>query len=194
MKNKAIFFTSHRVATVIIALSVCGCAHENRFRYRDELVEIREHSTIQILNVHASSDTEVLTIWGRSFNDVRGLDPCYLRIPGQPLILFVTGRDYDNGKAVVHLANTATHEIRDFPAYDSHIGSSIGQTGPSSERVTDVQDNILVIEAAGFERRSKYFIDLKVPRFIREEADHPSAYPPHDWVHEVYEGGKVNAH
>ena len=34
-------------------------------------------------------------------------------------------------------------------------------------------------------------IDLKVPRFIREEADFPGAYPPHDWVHEVHEEGKI---
>ena len=100
-----------RYWVVAVALILCaifsGCSHATRQRYRDDVVEITEHSTIQLLNVHGSTDTEVLTIWGRDFKDVRGLDPCYLVITNKHLILFVTGKDFDGGQAVVHLANPA---------------------------------------------------------------------------------------
>jgi len=171
---------------------LCGCAHENRVRYRDDLVEITERSTIQFLNVHGSTDTEVLTIWGREFKDVRGRNPCYLQIPGRPLILFVTGRDFDGGQATVHLADLTTKKIVDFPAYDSHVGSEIGEPKPNwYERVAKVDGDQLVIEAAFSDRRFVYFIDLSKPRFVREEADFPSAYPPHNLVHEVREEGRI---
>src|SRR5947208_279337 len=98
------------VAAVAAMLSLLGCGHSVRVRYQDKLVKITEHSTINFINVHASSDTEVLSIWGRDFKDVRGLNPCYLSLTNRHLILFVTGRTFDGGQAVVHLADTLTHE------------------------------------------------------------------------------------
>jgi hypothetical protein len=191
MKTRIAFLILCIIASVGFGVLLSGCVHENRPRYRDDLVEIREHSTVQLLNVHASTDTEVLTIWGRSFANVRGRDPCYLRIPGRPLILFVTGRDYDGGQAIVHLANISTHEISDFPAHDSRIGSNIGpEQNNWVERVESVSGGTLVIEAAFSDRRYRYWIDLDKPRFLREEEDAPSAYPPHKMEHHVYEEGK----
>ncbi len=183
------------LATVAAALSVTlfGCSHSTRQRYRDDHVQITEHSTIQLFNVHGSTDTEVLTIWGRDFKDVRGLDPCYLAITNKHLILFVTGKDFDGGQAMVHLANTATRTVQDFPAHDSHIGSNIGATETNwFERVASVDGDKLTIEAAFLERRYKYVIDLARPQFEREEADFEGALPPHNIEHHVYEGGRIS--
>ncbi len=179
-------------AGVAVCISLSGCNHETRLRYRDDLVEITERSTIQFLNVHASSDTEVLTIWGRDFKDVRGRNPCYLRIPGRSMILFVTGRDFDGGQAIVHLANTSTKQIVNFPAYDSHIGSEIGEPKPNCyERVAKIDGDRLVIEATSTSRHFEYFIDLSEPRFEREEADFENSLTG-TVNHYVYERGKAH--
>jgi hypothetical protein len=158
------------------------------------LVKVAEHSTINYLNIHASSDTEVLTIWGCDFKDVRGLNPCYLSITNKHLVLFVTGKHYDGGQATVHLADLSKKTIRDFPAYDSNIGSNIGATNTNRyERVASVDGDKLTIEAAFLQRRYKYVIDLARPRFEREEADFEGAPPPHNIEHHVYEGGRISA-
>jgi hypothetical protein len=181
-------------ASAAAVFSLCGgCGHSTRVRYRDELVKITERSTINSLNVHASSDTEVLTIWGRDFKDVRGLDPCYLTVTNKNLILFVTGKEFDGGQATVHLAHLATRKIQDVPAHDSNIGSNIGATQSDRyERVASVEGDVLTIEAAFLQRRYKYVIDLAKPRFEREEADFEGALPPHKIEHHVYENGRIS--
>jgi hypothetical protein len=173
---------------VTVALFILsGCGHSTSVRYQDELVKITERSTVNFINVHSSSSTEVLTIWGREFKHVRGRNPCYLTVTNKHLILFVTGKDYDGGQATVHLADISTRKIQDVPAYDSNIGSNIG----ACERVASVEGDKLTIEAAFLERRYKYVIDLAKPKFEREEADFESALPPHRIEHHVYEGGRI---
>jgi len=47
----------------------------------------------------------------RTYDDVRGLNPCYLSIPGTSLILFVRGRDFDNGQMLSDLCQqTEPHQ------------------------------------------------------------------------------------
>jgi hypothetical protein len=180
------------VATVAL-LILSGCGHSTRVRYQDELVKITERTTVNFINVHSSSSTEVLTIWGREFKQVRGRNPCYLTVTNKHLILFVTGKDYDGGQATVHLADLSTRKIEDIPAYDSHIGSNIGDAKTNYyERVANIEGDKLTIEAGFLERRFKYVIDLAKPKFEREEADYESAIPPHKIEHHVYEGGRIS--
>jgi hypothetical protein len=186
-------FSVLALTTAAALFSLAGCGHSRRIRYQDELVKVTELDTIHYLNIHASSDTEVLTIWGADFKDVRGLNPCYLSITNKHLILFVTGKDYDGGQATVHLADVSNRTIRSFPAYDSHIGSNIGATETNRyERVATVEGDKLKIDAAFLERRYKYVIDLARPRFEQEEADFEGALPPHNIEHHVYEGGRIS--
>lgn len=181
-----------RAIIVFGLLALCGCSHVTRPYYRDELVEVTEHATVHLLNVHGSTHTEILTIWGRDFKDVRGRKPCYLRIPERDMILFVTGRTYDGGQATVHLAEIQTKKIISFPAYDSHIGAEIGeQSSEWYERVLKLDGDLLVIEAASGGRKYQYYIDLKKPQFEKEEVDLPDIYPPHHLIHQTHEGGKI---
>jgi hypothetical protein len=193
MNSRVSRFAHVALAATAILFSLSGCGHSTSVRYQDELVKVAERSTINFLNVHASSDIEVLTIWGRDFKEVRGLNPCYLSITNKHLVLFVTGKDYDGGHATVHLADVSNRTIRDIPAYDSHIGSNIGATETNRyERVASVDGDKLTIEAAFLERRYKYVIDLARPQFEREEADLEGALPPHNIEHHVYEGGRIS--
>jgi hypothetical protein len=180
--------TLFSVVALFLFVGVPGSA---RVRYQDQLVKVTERSTINYLNVHASSDTEVLTIWGRDFIDVRGLNPCYLSITNQHLVVFVTGKDYDGGQATVHLADLSNRTIRDFPAYDSHIGSNIGGTETNRyERVLKVEGDEVTIEARFCDDRYLFFIDLAGHKFEREEAELEGALS-HRIEHHVYENGKI---
>ena len=180
------------LTTAATLVSLAGCGHSARVRYQDDLVKVTERSTINFVNVHASSDTEVLSIWGREFKDVRGLNPCYLTITNKHLVLFVTGKSYDGGQATVHLADVSNRTIKSFPACDSQIGRNIGAAETNRyERVMSIAGDKLTIEAAFLERRYKYVIDLVKPNFEREEADFESALPPHNIEHHLYEGGRI---
>jgi hypothetical protein len=179
--------------TVAAVLFLSACGRSTRVRYEDELVKVTERSMINFINVHASSDTEVLTIWGRDFKDVRGLNPCYLIVTNKQIILFVTGKTFDGGQATVHLANLSTRKIQDIAAHDSHIGANIGATETDRyERVASIDGDKLTIEAAFLERRYKYVIDLAASRFEREEADFGRADAPHKIEHHVYQGGRIS--
>ena len=177
-------------AVILLMASMTGCVPSIKQRYKDDLVEISERSRINLLNVHSSKDTEVLKIWERTYDDVRGRNPCYLRIPGRPMIIFVTGKDWDNGQATVHLANIDTKEIHSFPAYDSHIGSNIGEPRTDYfEKVLSVDGDTLVIEAGFLDRRSRYTVDLSRHLFIREEGSYDSSISK-TREHYVYEAGR----
>ena len=181
------------VAGLAAGVFLSGCSSVTNEGYRDDLVSIREHYTIQYFNVHGGTDTEILTILGLDFKDVRGINSCYLPITNRHLILFVTGRTYDDGQAVVHLADTSTHQIRGFPAYDSSIGRSIGATGTSDfERILSLDGDKLVIEGAFLDRRNKYFIDLSKPRFEKEEESGGVSRTTGKLCHYVMEDGKFS--
>jgi hypothetical protein len=178
-------------SAALTVVTLVGCVPETRVRHQDALVKVTEKSTVNLLNVHASSDTATLTIWGQEFKEVRGRNPCYLPIPNSPLILFVTGRTFDGGQAVVHIANTSTHKTVSFPAYDSHIGSEIGEpTKDRFERVASVEGDKLIIEAGFLDARYKYFIDVSKPKFERQEADFVDSASGKT-THYVYEEGKL---
>jgi len=167
-----------------------GCEQVVRVRFSDALVKITERSTIQYLNVHDSKDVEVLSLWNHDYLNVRGNNPCYLRLPGRTLILFVTGLDFDGGQAIVHLADTSTRQVEEFPAYDSHIGSCIGGAESNqSERIVSLDGNLLTIEATLSDRHFTYLIDLSGPRFVRESSDFKHGDGTVE--HFVYEGGKA---
>ena len=100
------------LATLLLA---CGCSHYTKPLYKDQNVEVIQKGTVNYLNVHASHDHNALKIFGKSFEPVRGLAPYYLRLPDTNLILFVTGRTYDDGQATVHIANLSTHKLQSFP-------------------------------------------------------------------------------
>jgi len=183
----------YRVAAAGVAITflLSACGHDTRTRYADDLVDITDHSAINYFNVHWSKDTAVLTIWGREFKDVRGREPCYLKIPGRQMILFVTGRNFDGGQAVVHLADISTRKIIDIPAYDSGIGSSIGEPKEGwFERISKVDGDQIVVEAACIGRHYEYFITLSPPRFLREEGD-VEGPPDGKLHHHIYEDGKI---
>src|SRR5690349_13766193 len=129
--------------------SVCSfAAASNEVVYKDAKVTVTEtrHSNIPF-SAHAGiSDKISITIFGRTYKEVRGWQHYYLEIPGTNLILFVTGPDHNgNGNAVVHLVNLDTKEEKHFRAYDSHIGSNIcpkeRHTAQGFEKIENVTAN-----------------------------------------------------
>ena len=136
-----------------------------------------EKGTVDYLNVHASRDEAVLNIFEKSFRPIRGQAAYSLKLPDTNLILFVSGRTYNDGQATVHIANLTTRTIQSFPAHDSHIGGNISSnsTPQQFEQVESLKDDKLVIKAGFLDRRFSYWIDLKKLEFEREEAMYPES-------------------
>jgi hypothetical protein len=140
--------------------------------YSDKNASVVFKDSINLVNVHASHGYYEMTVCGAKYSEVRGWHPFYIPIPEKDSILFVTGRNYDNGQAIVHVVNLKTKTEVHFPAYDSDIGSNIRNDGGSYERVKEISGDKLVICAGSASRtncESQFFIDLKKPEFEKEE-------------------------
>jgi hypothetical protein len=186
---------SHRIPLLIIGLllsSGCVPIPYTRVWYQDDKVTVTELGVTWM--VHGGGGTNMITVFGSHYLDVRGAGPCYLEIPGKNELLFVTG---GYGKAVVHLVDLTSHKETHFPAYDSNIGKQISgeKNGKYEfERIESVTDDLLIISSAqtysaDIDRHFKQFIDLKTPKFIRQEYDYYDSFDKQRH-HDVYEGGK----
>lgn len=155
------------------AVLLAGCVKSTKTTYSDQNVTVVFKDTANLLNVHASHGYFELTVFGQQYDEVRGYIPFYIPIPEKKSILFVTGRDYDNGQATVHVINLETKQHIKIPAYDSHIGSNIRTNNTdSSEIVEKIDGDKIVIRAEGFDRSFRYYIDLAAKTFEKEEAEY----------------------
>ncbi len=181
MKTNLLFLT-------LLCAILCSCAHETTVSYEDTKVKVLEKNTVNFLNVHASHDEMWLEAFGKTYKDVRGLDPYYLEIPGKDSILFVTGRTYDDGQATVHILNLKTQKEIHLPAFDSSIGRNIGGTQSSGgwEKIESVKGDKIVISAQFMNRHYLYYLDLAKPEFEKEEGVEPGYTEPNY----IYPNGK----
>ncbi len=157
--------------------------------YHDDKVRISDGGILYFPWPSMGPEWTVYKIYGHRYSKVRGHWPCYLEIPGKNTILFVTGA---HGSAVVHLVDETSHKDRCFPAYNSFIGYSIGDSSNDRyEKVESVTGDTIIISAAssGFQKtRSKYHLNLSKPCFIREERDQLE-WGSDEWKHHVLEAG-----
>ena len=183
-------------AAAFFAICICADASTKEI-FKDDKVTVTEtlHSYIPFSAHVGISDTISITVFGESYKNVRGYIPFYLTIPETDSILFVTGREYDDGQATVHVVNLKTKNEVHFPAYDSHIGSNIRQTNDwCYEKVESVKDNKVIIDAGRnlngrMESRFRYYLDLKNAKFEKEEAEFWNS-SSNTTNHYVYVGGK----
>ena len=157
--------------------------------YTDRNVSVELKDTVNFVNVHASHGYLEMTVCGVKYSEVRGWIPFYVPIPERDSILFVTGRDYDNGQATVHVVDLKTKNEIHFPAYDSHIGSNIRNDKDSYEKVKSLNGNKLIISAGRTNCEFQYFIDLNKPEFEREESAFWGSTDGHTNYY-IYPGGK----
>jgi len=163
----------------ILAFAACAllssCSHETNVAYQDKKVKVLHKEEINYLSVHSSHDEMWLVAFGKTYKKVRGQAPFYLEIPGKDSILFVTGREFNDGQATVHFLNYKTGKEIHFPAYDSHIGSNISakKTPNQSEKIQSVKGGKVVIGATFLDRQYRYYLDLEKPEFEKEEGSDP---------------------
>ncbi len=160
-------------AIAIFAICICANASTKEI-FKDDKVTVTEtlHSYIPFSAHVGISDTISITVFDKTYENVRGYIPFYLTIPEKNSILFVTGKDYDNGQAEIHLVNLNTKNEIHFPAFDSHIGSNIRQTNDwCYERIESLKDDKLIISAGRKDSQFRYYLDLKNAKFEKEEAE-----------------------
>ena len=160
---------------------LCGtcfcCSASTKEVYKDEVITVTEtvRSLVPFSPHVGIYDTISIHVFEKTYKNVRGWKPYHLEIPQKNSILFVTGRDYDNGQATVYIVNLKTKKALSFPAHDSHIGSNIcpkdKETEQGFEKVESVTGDKLVITAGSLDTRFRYFLDLKEAKFEKEEAE-----------------------
>ena len=166
-----------------MSLSVTGCVKTTKVVYSDKDVSVTLKDTVNLINVHASAGFFEMTVCGAKYSEVRGWIPFYLTIPQKDSILFVTGRDYDNGQATVHVVNLKTKTETHFPAYDSRSGSNIRNTNNVDEfgnvemfeNVENLNGDEVVIAAGASNIRYRYYLNLQKSEFEKEER-YPTNY------------------
>jgi hypothetical protein len=179
--------SSGSLLLAVLCLALCSCAHSTKTVYQDDKVKVVNRDTINFLNVHASHDEMWLEAFGKTYKELRGQAPFYLEIPGKDSILFVTGKTYDDGQAIVHVLNVKSGREFNFPAHDSRIGSYI--SSDDTERIESVNGEKVIITAKVLDRRYRYFLDLGKPEFEKEEANepiHPGETNSHVWINGVF--------
>ena len=178
----------------LCSLLLCGCLPipQSEVAYRDSKATVKDRDVLCFPWPTIVAEHSVLNVCGHSYSHVRGAGPCYLEIPGKNTIMFVTGGE---GSAVVHLVDMDTRKERHFRAYDSGIGNSIRPSTEAGEREYErvesaVGDTVVIAALALNKSRRKCFIDLKQPRFIREERD----FLGYDGKRHrcIFEGGKAD--
>jgi len=168
-------------------LPLAGCMKSTSVVYSDKNVTVTLKDTVNFINVHASHGYFEMTVFGEKYSEVRGWIPFYIEIPEKESILFVTGREYDNGQATIHVVNLNTKKELHFPAYDSNIGKCIRNTNNLDasnnvlffEQVEKVAGNKLIIGAGEWNSRYRYYLDLQIPEFEKEEGwwtNYPNTY------------------
>jgi len=155
--------------------------------YSDKKVSVVEKDTVNFANVHASHGFFEMNVCGVKYPEVRGWIPFYLTIPERDSIIFVTGRDYDNGQAMIHVVDLRNKAETHFPACDSNIGSNIRDTNNTGtfEEVEKVDGDEVVVVAGSGSARYRYYMNLRTPVFEKEEGywtNYPNTY--------VWPGGK----
>ena len=179
-------------AILILCALLGGCVAvpSSKVAYHDDKVTVTGHTVFIYPWFSDTYSYSVLSAFGQDYPDVRGSLPCYIEIPERNSILFVTGKE---GHAVVHIVDLQTKKERSCPAYDSEIGTCIlpkdQVTDTSYEKVESITEDTLVLSAATYKRRFKHQIDLKQPRYIRQESEFFDDFVEHKWVSSVYEGG-----
>lgn len=177
------------LAKEILAFAACAllssCAHKTTVAYQDKKVTVFHKQTFYYPLVHGGHDEMWLVAFGQTYKEVRGQVPFYLEIPGKDSILFVTGRDFNDGQATVHVLNYKTAKEIHFPAHDSSIGSNISFKY-RSENIQSINGGKVVIGATTFlDRQYRYYLDLDKPEFEKEEGNepiHPGKTNFHVWI------------
>jgi hypothetical protein len=148
--------------------------------YRDQFVTggklVRP---ITAISVHSSSPN-YLTVFGRTYRDVQGLKPFYLKVPSQDSILFVTGDDDQS----FHLVNLKTKKHWSVhtskTSFGGHISSVDGAPGePYVDFVESVTNNYVVVATSYPHAKKSYFLDFSAGSLDRI-------------VYEEYKGGITN--
>lgn len=176
---------------MIVCLSCNYAFASTKIIFQDDKMTVTEtlHSFIPFSAHAAVSDTISITVFGKTYKNVRGYIPFYLTIPQKDSILFVTGAGVGvEGKAIVHVVNLTTRQEIHFPAYDSRIGSDIRtDTGLTTqeelEKIERADGDKIIINARFFDGRYRYYLNLAKPEFEKEEGSDIFEGHTNTWVY-----------
>lgn len=143
---------------------MAGCS-DKKDSLSERIVSKREHTLQSVLNVHGSP-LKVLTIDGKRFEHVRGVEKFYLELTKTNAVLFVV--DNRDTPVIYHIYKLDTREdIQIKEVSISGFGRDIGATN-SSDSIEEVGDGKIVLTTVGRDMDSvitdKYLICLDLEK------------------------------
>jgi hypothetical protein len=142
--------------------------------YHDQNVIVgKTISLFSLINIHGTP-RQYIKVHAHTYQDVRGLPPCYLKVPELNSVLFVTQRpDRD---IVFHVINLKTDEEIRIDGKYATFGWAIGSGRKNGESYTDYiehADSNYVIAVSSYpDAKKAYYLNLvaqKLDKIVYEE-------------------------
>ncbi len=114
---------------------------------------------------HADGFRTDLKVFDKTYTDVRGLAPYYVKVPALDSILFVTGNNVGKAKATFYLANLTTQQVTKIDGDDSPFGVYTGWDGPypagATNYIASASTNNLVLVTGDSQKRVTEYLNLR---------------------------------
>jgi hypothetical protein len=162
---------------IVWSLACTSCYRLHYSSYKDANVKAVTIQPMFLIfpSAHADGFRQDVKVNGRTYRDVRGLDPCYINVPAIGCILFVTGNNVRSAQATVYLFNLATKQMTQVDAGHSPFGSYIGWSGPyprgATNYVASADSNGLVLVTEYDEKRVTEYLDLRNKRLEKSSEE-----------------------
>jgi len=120
-----------------------------------------------------SGEQHYIKCGGKTYFNVRGLEPFYITVPGTESILFVT--ESASRSATFHIFNTNTQSELEIPGDTSDFGSNLNANPAPGSAYSDfiekASDDGIVLATQYPEFKKLTFLDLKQKRVERVESE-----------------------
>lgn len=174
-------FTRHFLAAAFQLIFLClictSCYQVHYSHYKDANVKA---ITVQPMflafpDAAANGFRTDLKVFGKTYRDVRGLEPYYINVPALDSILFVTGNNVGQAKATFYLVSVATHQVTKVDGDDSPFGIYIGWDGTyppgATNYIASADTNGLVLVTGDSQKRVREYLDLRTKTLERGRRD-----------------------
>jgi len=132
--------------------------------YRDQFVKAGElRSPLSSIAVHVTRPN-YLTLFGKTYRGVQGVQPFYLEVPALDSVLFVTGED----DQTFHLVNLKTRKHLGVGGLKTSFGGHI----PYDDFVESASANQVVVATRYQDAKKSFFLNFrsgKVERIVYEK-------------------------
>lgn len=128
------------------------------------------HRLSELWHIH-DSPTYWISVGGQKYMNVKGMDPCYLKIPGREQILFITSNERET-EFTYHFVSLEDGKDITMTVHDTGLYDCFGYDDPKHQPSFELIDGskiVIVVRRPDFSRR--YRFDLQARTAVEETGD-----------------------